>query len=162
LRQEPERLDDAKLRAFTPEVSISGARRGGLFGAMPSEMLKSGWQERLANLRAAHRHGIKVQAGTDSLMTGTFFGASLHWELEHFVEAGLTPLEVLRLATLGAAEAVGADEHLGTLAEGKLADLVLLDANPLDKIRHTQAIWRVIKDGWLFDPSELRPSAATK
>lgn len=94
-------------------------------------------------------------------MTGTFFGASLHWELEHFAEAGLTPLEVLRLATEGAAAAVGAEDHLGTLVPGKRADLVLLDANPLDKIRHVQAIWRVIKDGWLFDPSGLRAGGKT-
>jgi imidazolonepropionase-like amidohydrolase/Tol biopolymer transport system component len=159
-RQEPERLNDAKLRAFNSESSIRAAKGGGLFGNMPNDMLRTGWEERLGNLKAAHRQGIKVQVGTDSLMTGTFFGASLHWELEHFVEAGLTPLEVLRLATEGAAAAIGADEHLGSLAPGKLADLVLLDANPLDKIRHTQAIWRVIKDGWLFDPRELRPAAA--
>jgi imidazolonepropionase-like amidohydrolase len=159
-RQEPERLNDAKLRAFNSEASIRAAKGGGLFGNMPNEMLKTGWEERLGNLKAAHRRGIKIQAGTDSLMTGTFFGASLHWELEHFVEAGLTPLEVLHLATEGAAAALGADEHLGSLNPGKLADLVLLDANPLDKIRHTQAIWRVIKEGWLFDPSELRPPAA--
>jgi imidazolonepropionase-like amidohydrolase/Tol biopolymer transport system component len=157
LRREPERLNDAKLRAFTPEASLRAAKGGGLFRNLPGEILNARWQERLANLRAAHRGGIALQAGTDSLMTGTFFGASLHWELEHFVESGLTPLEVLRLATAGAAAAVGADDQLGTLAPGKLADLVLLDANPLEQIRHTQTIWRVIKDGWLFDPNGLRP-----
>jgi imidazolonepropionase-like amidohydrolase len=91
-------------------------------------------------------------------MIGTFFGASLHWELEHLVEAGLKPLDVLRIATKEAAEAVGADGHLGTLASGNLADIVLLDANPLDNIRNTQAIWRVVKGGWVFDPKELRPT----
>src|SRR5262249_28608220 len=102
-RQEPERLADIKLRTFTPEASIRAAKTGGLFGNMPANTLKLGWDERLANLRTAHRRGLKLQAGTDSLMTGTFFGASLHWELEHFAEAGLPPLEVLRLATIGAA-----------------------------------------------------------
>ncbi len=81
--------------------------------------------------------------------------------LEHLVEAGLAPLEVLRIATQEAAAAVGADDHLGTLEVGKLADLVLLDANPLEDIKNTQTIWRVLKGGWVFDPEELRPPAST-
>jgi imidazolonepropionase-like amidohydrolase/Tol biopolymer transport system component len=150
LRREPIRLDDPKLRTFFPESFIRAARGGGLPG------MGAGWQGRLAVLQAAHRGGIKLHAGTDSLMTGTFFGASLHWELEHLAEAGLKPLALLRMATQEAAVAVGADSHLGTLAPGKLADIVLLDADPLDNIRNTQAIWRVVKGGWLFDPKALR------
>jgi imidazolonepropionase-like amidohydrolase len=70
---------------------------------------------------------------------------------------------VLRIATEEGAAAVGAEDDLGTLEPGKLADLVLLDANPLEDIRNTQTIWRVIKGGWLFDPEKLRPpeSAST-
>ncbi len=64
---------------------------------------------------------------------------------------------MLRIATQEAATAVGAEGDLGTLEPGKLADLVLLDANPLENIRNTQTIWRVIKGGWVFDPEELRP-----
>lgn len=156
MRREPERLEDAKLRTFTPESAIRAAKSGGLFGRMPADTMNARWQNRLATLRMAHRHGIRLNLGTDSLMPGTFFGASLHWELEHFVESGLSPLEVLRLATLEAAAAVGAEEQLGSLTPGKLADVVLLEANPLDKIRNTQSIWRVVKDGWIFDPSALR------
>jgi imidazolonepropionase-like amidohydrolase len=61
------------------------------------------------------------------------------------------------MASEEAAAAVGADGHLGKLAPGKLADVVLLEADPLENIRHTQAIWRVVKGGWVFDPKELRP-----
>ena len=61
------------------------------------------------------------------------------------------------MATQEAAAGVGADEDLGTLEVGKLADIVLLDANPLDDIKNTQTIWRVIKGGWVFDPEALRP-----
>ena len=150
LRKEPERLDDAKLHAFFSESFIRAARGGGFPGTA------AGWQGRLAEIKAAHSGGVKLHAGTDALMTGTFFGASLHWELEHLAEAGLAPALVLRLATEEAAKAVGADAHLGTLAPGKLADIVLLDGNPLENIRNTQTIWRVIKGGWIFDPSELR------
>jgi imidazolonepropionase-like amidohydrolase len=152
LRREPKRLDDPKLRAFFPESFIRASKGGG-FG------MGGG---RLVDLPGAHRAGVKLHAGTDSLMTGTFFGQSLHWELEHLADTGLKPLEVLRMATAEAATAVGADGHLGTLAAGKLADVVLLDADPLDNIRHTQAIWRVVKGGWVFDPGALRPTAPRK
>ncbi len=70
-------------------------------------------------------------------------------------------MEVLRIATQQAAEALGAEDDLGTLEPGKLADIVLLDENPLDDIRNTQSIWRVMKGGWVFDPDELRPPAAS-
>jgi imidazolonepropionase-like amidohydrolase len=79
--------------------------------------------------------------------------------MELFAQAGLEPVEVLRLASQGAAEALGVGHELGRLEPGKLADIVLLDANPLDDIKNTQAIWRVIKGGWMFDPEELRPPA---
>ena len=65
---------------------------------------------------------------------------------------------MLRIATQDAATAVGAEDHLGTLEPGKLADIVLLDANTLVDIKNTQAIWRVLKGGWVFDPEKLRPS----
>ncbi|MCH8253927.1 MAG: amidohydrolase family protein [Gemmatimonadetes bacterium] len=72
-------------------------------------------------------------------------------------QTGLSPLDVLRIATQEGAAAVGAEDDLGTLEVGKLADIVLLDANPLDDIKNTQTIWRVIKGGWVFDPEKLRP-----
>ena len=108
---------------------------------------------------AAHQLGVKLQPGTDT-RPRWFFGASLHWELECFVEAGLTPLEALRTATQEAATAVGAQDDLGTLAPGKLADIVLLDKNPVEDIESLQTIWRVMKGGWLFDPEKLRPPAS--
>ncbi len=110
--------------------------------------------EDLASIRTAHLRGVKLLTGTDYFR---FSGSSLHWELEYFVQAGIPPLDVLRIATQGGAAAVGAEEHLGTLEVGKLADIVLLDANPLDDIKNMQTIWRVIKGGWVFDPEKLRP-----
>ncbi len=55
----------------------------------------------------------------------------------------------------------GGRPGLGRIAEGFTADIVLLDANPLEDIRNTQRIWRVIKGGWVFDPEELRPAATS-
>ena len=100
---------------------------------------------RLAGVRDAHRRGVTLLAGTDRAP-----GAVLHWELELLTRAGIPPLEVLRIATQQAAEAVGAEDDLGTLEVGKLADIVLLDANPLEDIKNTQAIWRVLKGGWVL------------
>ncbi len=74
-----------------------------------------------------------------------------------FVDAGLSPLAALRMATQDAATALGAGSSLGSLDVGKLADIVLLDASPLEDIHNTRTIWRVIKNGWLFDPEMLRP-----
>lgn len=110
--------------------------------------------EMLRTTRAAFLRGITILPGSD---TGSN-GQDLQWELEFFAEAGIPPLDVLRFATLASARVVGAGNDLGTLEAGKLADLVLLEANPLDAIRNTQAIWRVIKGGFVFDPKVLRPS----
>ena len=73
------------------------------------------------------------------------------------MQAGLSPLEFRLISTHEGAAAVGAEDDLGTLDPGKLADLVLLDKNPLEDIKNTQTIWRVIKGGWVFDPDKLRP-----
>ncbi|MEE9234877.1 MAG: amidohydrolase family protein, partial [Candidatus Acidoferrales bacterium] len=140
LRDEPERLADAKFRAFTPEWRIRGRDASGAGEGAGDRAVRGDWMEKLASIRAAHRRGVKLQAGTD-----TPFRSSLHWELEYFVQAGIPPLDVLRIATQQAAEAVGAENDLGTLEPGKLADLVLLDKNPLEDIKNTQSIWRVIK-----------------
>jgi imidazolonepropionase-like amidohydrolase/Tol biopolymer transport system component len=155
VRHEPERLEDAKLRAFASEWYIRWLQAGGRWRAIRDKVLRGTWVDLLADIRAAHRRGVKLLAGSHALANE--FVVSLHWELEHFVEAGIPPLEVLRIATQEGAAAVGAEDDLGTIEPGKLADLVLLDANPLEDIKNTQTIWRVIKGGWLFDPEKLRP-----
>ncbi len=160
LRDEPERLADAKFQAFTPEWRIRAAQASSSMKRAGDKAVRGHWMGKLASIRAAHRRGVKLLAGTDAPGTGSFSGASLHWELEFFAQAGIPPLDVLRIATQEGAAAVGAEDHLGTLEVGKLADIVLLDANPLEDIKNTQTIWRVIKGGWVFDPEALRPSPA--
>jgi imidazolonepropionase-like amidohydrolase len=151
VQDEPNRLEDPKFRAFVPEWCFSPPKSTEL----NAEFRRSQWARQQATILVARRRGVRLYAGTDF---GCFYGASLHWELEFLVEAGLSPLEVLRIATQEAAMAVGMEDDLGTLDPGKLADIVLLNANPIEDIRNTQAIWRVIKGGWVFDPEELRPS----
>jgi len=165
VRDEPERLNDAKLRAFTPQWAIRQAKTLRYFDGLPTvgeNEFRGRWSLQLASVRDAHQRGVNLLIGTGAGNPGIFFGSHLHWELEFFVQAGLPPLDVLRIATLEAAHAVGAANHLGTLEPDKLADMVLLDANPLDDIKNTQTIWRVIKGGWVFDPEKLRPTTASE
>ncbi len=94
-------------------------------------------------------------AGTDSPNGATLPGWSLHQELELFVQAGISPMRAIQAATLNNAKIVHQDKELGTVETGKYADLVILDANPLEDIRHTRDIHRVIKDGRVLDPEVL-------
>ena len=85
--------------------------------------------------------------GTDATSTFPVHGFSLHDELALFVQAGLAPMEALQTATLNPAKFLGLTELLGTVERGKLADLVLLDANPLGDISNTKKIAAVIING---------------
>ena len=112
------------------------------------------WAEQLRTVRMAYLRGIPLTPGTDNEDQGL----PLQWELEFYAEAGIPPIDILRFATKEAAKTVGAQDHLGTIEAGRLADLILLDANPLDDIKNTQKIWRVFKGGWMFDPKVLQPN----
>ncbi len=109
-------------------------------------------------VRVLHRAGIPILAGSDATPTpglGARSALSLHGELALFVDAGMTPLEALRTATLNPARYMDATDSLGTIAPGKLADLVLLDADPLTDIHNTTKIRAVIANGRYFDRSTL-------
>jgi Tol biopolymer transport system component/imidazolonepropionase-like amidohydrolase len=154
LRDEPEKLSDPKLRSLITEQAFGETLYGSTFRKVDDISLRGYVAALLARIGEAFRQGVRLHAGTGSPEPDCFAGQSLHWELTGFVQAGLTPLEVLRMATEEAAAAVGAGE-LGTLAPGKIADIVLLSADPLQDIHNTEAIWRVIKGGWLYDPDKL-------
>ena len=98
---------------------------------------------------------VLVGAGNDGMVPG-----SVHWELEGLVLAGFSPLEAITAATGTAAVMLGAEASIGTVEEGKLADLVLLDANPLDNIQNTRRIWRVIKGGRVVDREAIMLEAS--
>jgi imidazolonepropionase-like amidohydrolase len=101
-----------------------------------------------------HRAGVRILAGTDAPWL-VVPGFSLHDELVLLVKAGLTPADALRAATLDTAQFLGMQNSLGTVETGKLADLVLLDANPLEDIRNTQKISGVFMQGHYFDRQAL-------
>jgi hypothetical protein len=100
---------------------------------------------------ALNKAGVGLLAGSDAPRAFIYPGFSLHEELALLVRAGLTPLEALRTATYNPASYLGALDSLGTIGEGKIADLVLLDADPLKDIRNTTRISAVIANGRVFD-----------
>jgi len=89
---------------------------------------------------------------------GQLQGLGPHWEIWAFVQAGMTPLEALRLATIGPARALGLDADLGSIEPGKLADFVVLERNPLENIENTDSVALVVKNGVEYRPEELRRS----
>src|SRR5262249_2000454 len=101
-----------------------------------------------------NRVGVRIIAGTDVLNPFAFPGFSLHDELALLVDAGLTPMQALRAATGGAAEFMGRND-VGMVKRGNLADVVLLDAGPLENIRNTTRIAAVVANGHLYDRAAL-------
>jgi imidazolonepropionase-like amidohydrolase len=117
-----------------------------------------------------HAAGVPILAGTDTLAQFCFPGSGLHDELALLVEAGLSPKAALQAATRNPARMLGRTADLGTIESGKLADLVLLDADPLADIGNITRIHAVILNGRVLDRAALdallaeveRRAAATK
>lgn len=140
-----------RLREFWPVyLARTGCPQGGALDDRRREFAK--FQELTGKL---HRAGVPLLVGTDSPEPNVPPGFSLHQELEMLVESGLTPAAALQAATRNNAAALRMSERLGAISPGKLADLVLLTANPLDDIRHTRRIELVVRGGRSVTPKEL-------
>lgn len=113
-------------------------------------------RKNLEIVAAMHRAGVGILAGTDFSDWALVPGVDLHNELALFVEAGFTPMEALQTATVEPAKYLGRLETQGTIEKGKLADLVLLDADPLEDISHTRKINAVVLGGRLFRIAQIR------
>jgi imidazolonepropionase-like amidohydrolase len=121
--------------------------------------------KRLAQVTAMHRAGVRILTGTDAPLRNSPPGFGLHEELTLLARGGLSPFEIVRAATLEAARYLRMTDSLGTIAPGQLADLVLLDADPLRDIGNTRRIVAVIANGRLFDAEARRAllrAAATR
>jgi hypothetical protein len=125
---------------------------------VPAERAKA-LKPRLEGMKALVKvlrdKGVTIVAGTDM----GFPGYSLHRELELYVESGLTPLEAIRTATIVPARVMGVEGRYGSVTEGKVADLVIIDGNVLENIRNVRRIEWVVKDGVLYDPVQLKTMA---
>jgi imidazolonepropionase-like amidohydrolase len=148
-------LDSSAMMQVAPEVgerwrAMAADTTHGPDPAAPERFVQANALVRL--MRAAR---VPLLAGTDVGNPFVVPGWSLHHELALLVDAGLTPLEALQSATLDAARFLEATDSLGTVAPGKLADLVLLGANPLDDIRNSRTIRGVMINGRWFDRAAL-------
>lgn len=102
-------------------------------------------------LKALHEAGIPLIVGTDLVIPGH----TEYREIELFVKAGISPLEAIKAATIVPAKAMNLEQRLGTIEAGKLADLIVLDANPLEAISNIRRVKFVVKDGKMFDTAPL-------
>jgi imidazolonepropionase-like amidohydrolase len=109
---------------------------------------------------AKQRARVKILAGTDVLNPYVFPGFSLHDELTLLVQAGLTPIETLQAATINPAEFLGLSNSIGTVEKSKVADLVLLEASPLEHITNTQRINTVVINGRYLPKEKLQKMLA--
>lgn len=101
--------------------------------------------------------GTKVQLGAH----GQLHGLGAHWELWMFVQGGFSPLQAIRAGTLDGASYIGMDKEIGSLEVGKLADLIVLDKNPLENIRNSEFISTVVLNGRVYDAATMKELAPT-
>ena len=113
------------------------------------------WVSQMGLVRRMHGEGIGFLAGTDAACEGGLPGYSLHDELRLFVQAGLTPTEALKTATINPAKYLELTDSLGTIAKGKRADVVILNGNPLQDISNTKNIHAVISNGRIYHSKDL-------
>jgi pimeloyl-ACP methyl ester carboxylesterase len=142
------------LWAHALEMNKKGADEGVDWQAL--------YRQQVADMRLARRAGVRFLAGTDlGSLTGLYPGAGLHEELALLVrDVGLTPLEALRAATTAPAAFFALEHRVGAVAPGMVADLVLLDADPLVDIANTRRIRAVMIGGRLLERAELDAALA--
>jgi imidazolonepropionase-like amidohydrolase len=114
-------------------------------------LMDKAFENDLAIVGALHRAGVPIVAGTDQMVPGH----SLHREMELYVRAGFTPMEAIQAATIVPARVMGVEKEVGTVEVEKRADVILLDANPLESIRNIRSVKYVITNGAMYDCAEL-------
>ncbi len=160
LAGDPAQTADPRLRYMPSEVVASWNPQGdGGPAARTAEdltMMRQLVATGATMAQTMQRTGVSLLAGTDVGLPFLLPGFSLHDELALLVEAGLTPLEALQAATRNTAQAMGLGDEAGTIEVGKLADLVLLDADPLAAITNTTRIAAVVANGRLLEKPDLQ------
>jgi len=151
LAREPDLLDEARFLALFPPFVKEGFRNGQSPGDLSGS--RAVVAPVFATIGEIHQRGGKVIAGTDSPIIP--YGLSLLLEIEQLSEAGLGPMAALESATRVAAEALGAGSDLGTIEPGKIADLVLLGADPLVDIKNLRRTEMVVVNGRLLTIDQL-------
>ena len=130
-------------------------RRGALTGGLPvpegkDQLYRDAFKKMLAPVGVMYREGITIVAGTDDLP-----GFTLHRELENYVRAGISPAEVLRIATLGAATVMHHEKETGSGTPGKIADFDIVDGDPTTNISDVRKVRTIVKGGRVFEAAEV-------
>jgi imidazolonepropionase-like amidohydrolase len=152
--KDPSWLDDPRIKLYPP-AALAGSR-----ALATQQHGQTDLDRRSALVKATEKTvfdlvnaGGRITAGTDAAINP--YGISLLMEIEQYVDGGVTPLQALRTATTNSAAALGLAADLGAIAPGRLADLVVLDGNPLANIRDLRKVKAVVKDGEAFTEAEL-------
>lgn len=138
----PGLVDHPSVRAYDRDLNAYRAE------------LESAFERKVANLRRVHEAGIPIAMGTDAGNPGTLHGPSIYAELEAMQGAGIEAAEVVLMATRNGALAMGRDD-IGTIAAGKVADLIIVSRNPLDDVKNLRYITHVMRAGRLHRGNAL-------
>lgn len=137
-------------------------KRGFYSGGLPvseneQQNFQDSYNKLLEMIKALYDAGIRIVPGTDSMV-----GFGLHEELENYVKAGIPAADVLKIATINSAKVIGVESELGSIKEGKLADMILVDGNPLENIGNIRRVEFTIKDGNIYDCKKLYEAIGIK
>ncbi|MCE3279975.1 MAG: amidohydrolase [Bacteroidetes bacterium] len=141
--------ENKRLLNFYPRSLIDSRSRHRKI--IPEEEYVNGWMQVSRSCKKLTDAGVKVNLGSH----GQIQGIGAHWELWMLQAGGMTPLEAIRCATMNGAHYIGMDDQIGSLEKGKLADLLVMDKNPLEDIRNTESIKYVMVNGRLFDSESM-------
>ena len=141
--------ENERLLTFTPRSVIDPRSRHRTM--IPDEEYENGHILTVESDKKLAEAGVKVNLGAH----GQLQGLGAHWELWMFEQGGMSNLEALKVATINGAHYLGMDHEIGSLEVGKLADLVVLDENPLENIRNTDSVTHTMVNGRLFDAATM-------
>ncbi|AXG70517.1 translocation protein TolB [Kordia sp. SMS9] len=141
--------ENEKLLQYTPRGIIDARSRHRTM--LPDEEYENGHILVSKTVKALSDKGVKVNMGAH----GQLQGLGAHWELWMMEQGGMSPMEALKTATINPAEYIGAGNDIGSLKVGKLADLIIMDKNPLDNIRNTESITHTMINGRLYDTETM-------
>jgi Tol biopolymer transport system component len=154
--------DDPKLRTYVQETISYYSPLGQLSGAPPhvrgmtsihaaDEIYDIGFRSMARSVRKLDDAGVIINAGSH----GQVPGLALHWEMALLAEGGMSNARILRTATINGARTLGLDRQLGSIEPGKLADLIVLDRNPLEDIHNTNSVRYTMLNGRLYDSATM-------